>query len=211
MYFLHDETYRSTVPRMVPNSPIPPAPTTPTFITLLDLSVEHRILSLYFLIELQMNITDWKFLNNSPEEVACGWRVVEIGRDRWGCTYWLFDDSRLFREATQDLVDKFVGVPGMFLFKKDLILLTHYSMQLPRVPLVLHQSHLHLEMEILYTISIMIPRIQQIQIKLIQHQTERMGYHPIPKMSMLLERGNRTALLLAKVLLEHPQCLLRLP
>lgn len=92
---------------MVPNSPIPPAQTTPTFITLLDLTVEHRILSLYFLVELQMNISDWKFLNNSPEEVACLWRVVDIGRDRWGCTYWLFDDSRLFREATQDVVDQY--------------------------------------------------------------------------------------------------------
>jgi hypothetical protein len=108
MEFLHDDTYRSTIPIMKEHSPIPPLPTPPTFITLFDLTPEHRIMSLYFLIELQMDIKDWKYLNNTPEEIAAnGWRVLPVGFDRWGCTYWLFDDSRLFREAKQEIVDQY--------------------------------------------------------------------------------------------------------
>jgi hypothetical protein len=39
-------------------------------------------------------------VTTTPEEFCTGWRVLPIGYDRYRSTYWLFDDSRLYREAS---------------------------------------------------------------------------------------------------------------
>lgn len=65
---------------------------------ILLLSLEERIYTLHFLCEVQFE-TDWKMVTNAREENSVSWRVTSVGRDRYGSIYWLFDDSRMYREA----------------------------------------------------------------------------------------------------------------
>lgn len=98
MSFVHDQTYANVTPKSDPEGVIKPIPN--QTMTLLDLSPYHRLVSLYFLTELQFEAVDWKVLQKTTEEDAIGWRVLPVGYDRWKCRYWLFDDGRLYREAT---------------------------------------------------------------------------------------------------------------
>lgn len=57
----------------------------------------QRLDLMYFLTELQLDGHDWKYLR-IHEDLCTGWRVEPIGKDSYNSKYWLFDDSRLYRE-----------------------------------------------------------------------------------------------------------------
>lgn len=65
-----------------------------------DLSLFQRTLLFHFICEIQVENPDFKTKIESLYVDNSQWRVQPVGFDANGCIYWLFDDCRLYREAT---------------------------------------------------------------------------------------------------------------
>lgn len=64
-----------------------------------SLGLDQRMFILYYICELQFERPEgFRILNDFDEVQAAVWRVEPIGKDSNGNTYFLFDDSRLYRE-----------------------------------------------------------------------------------------------------------------
>lgn len=58
--------------------------------------MSDKLTCLHSLCEWQLEITERLRAKNDSEEEAVTWRVMPVGWDREGNTYWLFDDNRLW-------------------------------------------------------------------------------------------------------------------
>ncbi|KAI8978079.1 hypothetical protein BDB01DRAFT_898817 [Pilobolus umbonatus] len=61
--------------------------------------LETRVHLLYLLCEWQLDYPERLRDHLESEEDAVQWRVEPVGYDRKGCTFWLFDDNRLYKQT----------------------------------------------------------------------------------------------------------------